>query len=332
MVTSRRFGISTLVGLSVALASVHASASPSARLVYLRNAGTESCPDESAVRAAVSARLGYDPFFLTAAETMFIELSKEKSGYHARIKLVDEKNDVRGTREIAEKGRSCSAMIDTLALSISIAIDPDSLTRPPPAPTEEKEAPAPTPPPPEPPPREPAPSAPVESPPPPPPASSTRVELLVLPAAWVGTGPSFAFGGEIGARLKWPHVSVGLEARGDLPASRSVSGVDVEMMFLGGSLVGCGHSSLFFACARGTLGSISATSNASRPLDASELRFLLGASAGTEIPLSDTWHFVARLTGNFAVDRQTIVLNDANAFELPSFSGGLEAGALVHFR
>jgi hypothetical protein len=37
------------------------------------------------------------------------------------------------------------------------------------------------------------------------------------------------------------------------------------------------------------------------------------------------------LTGNFAVDRQTIVLNDVDAFELSSFSGGLEVGGLVRF-
>lgn len=247
-------------------------------------------------------------------------------------------------------------MIDTLALSISIAIDPDSLTRPP-APTAEEDAE----------PAAPQPDGPTESPttsttgkeaaeptepvPPSEPATSpplasaiaersssvpvspsaARVEVLALPAVWIGTGPPVAIGGEIGARLKWPHVSVGLEARGDLPASRSVDGVNVEMAFFGGSLVECGHSSVFFACARATVGSISATSNVAMPRDASALRFLLGASAGVELPVGQAFRLVARWTGNLATDRHTIVLNDVNAFELPTFSGGLEIGGLVRF-
>lgn len=338
----RALSVGSLVGAVVASTPATAWASPSARLVYVRNADTDSCPDEKAVRAAVTARLGYDPFFPNASETMFIEISKEKGGFRARVKLVDEKNNVRGTREIAEKGRSCGTMVDTLALSISIAIDPDSLTRPPAPQATEHETSDPMAPP--------TPAAPVPgprpavspviatSPPPPesPPArppseAGSHLALLALPAVWVGTGPPVAFGGEIGARLRWSRVSIGVEARGDLPGSRVVKGVDVDMAFFGGTLVGCGHASLFFACARTTLGSVLATSNAAKPRDASTLRVLVGASLGAEIPLWQGLSLVTRLNGNFAFGRQTIVLDGVNAFELPSFSGGLEVGGLVRF-
>jgi hypothetical protein len=154
---------------------------------------------------------------------------------------------------------------------------------------------------------------------------------MALPAAWVGTGPTVAFGGSVGARLRWPRVSVGLEARGDLPASRDVTNVAVTMTFVGGSLVGCGRAGMFFACARSTLGSLSATSNASSPRDASALRFLVGASVGAELPAGEALRIVGRFTGNFAVGRQTVVLNDRKAFELPLFSGALEIGGLVRF-
>lgn len=330
--------IGALLGASAALAAEGAQAAPSARLVYVRNADTETCPDETAVRAAVSARLGYDPFFPSANETMFIELSREKGGYRARVKLVDEKNNVRGTREITEKGRSCSAIIDTLALSISIAIDPDSLTRSP-KPRESERAPRTEPEPPPAPPLlvdEPVPAPPAPSPPSslPAPRRDTRrphLELLLLPAGWIGTGPSLAFGGELGARVRWEHLSLGLEARGDLPASRTVRGVDVEMTFLGGSLIGCGHLSALFACARATLGSISATSNAAVARESSALRFLVGPTVGAEIPVGETFRFVGRLHANVALDRETVVLNSANAYELPRLSGGLEIGCLVRF-
>jgi hypothetical protein len=82
-------------------ASRTSQASPSARLVYLREPSAESCPDERSVRGAVAARLGYDPFFPNAPETMFIEITSVRGQYRARVKLVDGDNVVRGTREIA---------------------------------------------------------------------------------------------------------------------------------------------------------------------------------------------------------------------------------------
>jgi len=45
------------------LHSATARAVPSARLVYSRTESAESCPDESALRAAVAARIGYDAFY-----------------------------------------------------------------------------------------------------------------------------------------------------------------------------------------------------------------------------------------------------------------------------
>ena len=46
-----------------ALAPPLALASPSAQLVYFRDATSATCPDGSALRAAVKQRVGYDPFF-----------------------------------------------------------------------------------------------------------------------------------------------------------------------------------------------------------------------------------------------------------------------------
>jgi hypothetical protein len=58
-----RPAIPTLCALAVLSASRWAYATPSARLVYSRGHGAESCPDEHALREAVAARVGYDPFF-----------------------------------------------------------------------------------------------------------------------------------------------------------------------------------------------------------------------------------------------------------------------------
>jgi hypothetical protein len=331
---------SAAVGAAMLAVASASSASPSARLVYLRNPGAESCPDETSVRGAVAARLGYDPFFPNAAETMFIEISRDKDRYRARVKLVDAKNDVRGTREIAQAGSSCSGMIDTLALSISIAIDPDSLTRGPASPPTTEPAAAASPSPEEETPRE------IATPPavPPPPdapkddarprqqdARTARLELWLAPAVWFGTGPSVAFGGELGARVRWTNLSLGVSARGDLPSSHTIDGINVSFGFLGGTATACGHLGVLSACALGTLGRLTASSDAAIARDDSTLRLLLGASLGVELPASDSIRLFGRAIANDALGDQTVVVSGVNVYDLPHLSAGFELGSAIRF-
>jgi hypothetical protein len=306
-----------------------AAASPSARLVYLRNPGTESCPDETAVRGAVAARLGYDPFFPNASETMFIEISREEAGYHARVKLVAADNNVRGTREIAQAGDECTGIIDTLALTMSIAIDPDSLTRPPPEEPKKEEPPPPPPPPPKPELIE-APPLPHEAPVPP---TRTRppIDLWLAPVVWIASGPPTAFGGELGARIRWERVSAGLSLRGDVPASRTLDAVKVTLGFVGASAAVCGHASIFAACAESTLGVLTASSNAVAKRSDTSARWLAGASAGVEIPATESLLVLGRVIGNESLGSQTVFLNRTNVYDLPHLSVGFELGAAIRF-
>ena len=68
-------GFARFSGIVVALvlSAGSAPAAPSARLVYVRDPDAATCPDEQAVRAAVAARLGFDPFLAYARATMFAE-------------------------------------------------------------------------------------------------------------------------------------------------------------------------------------------------------------------------------------------------------------------
>ena len=93
---------------SILLAAKSALATPSARLVYVRDKGAEDCPDEAALRAAVAARLGYDPFFPYAKATLFAEVGRDGNVIRARVRLVDEGNDVRGARDLEHKGARCA--------------------------------------------------------------------------------------------------------------------------------------------------------------------------------------------------------------------------------
>jgi len=106
-----------------------ADAGASARLVYVRGPGAEQCPGEAAIRAAVSARLGYDPFFAWAHDALFVDVTHTGGAFHVDLKLVDDNNMQRGARSISVKGSDCSGVIDAMALTISLTIDPDSLVR-----------------------------------------------------------------------------------------------------------------------------------------------------------------------------------------------------------
>lgn len=117
-----------LLGLSFA-GTRPARAAPTARLVYSRTAGAASCPDEGALRRAVSVRVGYDPFFGWARKTIIANMSASPSrGFVARVMLVDEDGIAHGARELRTSG-ACAERLDPVALGIAIAIDPHALAR-----------------------------------------------------------------------------------------------------------------------------------------------------------------------------------------------------------
>ena len=65
--------------------SLDASASPSARLIFGRGPGAESCPDEAVLRTEVSSRIGYDPFFPYAPRTVVLTMGGSGAKLTARI-------------------------------------------------------------------------------------------------------------------------------------------------------------------------------------------------------------------------------------------------------
>src|SRR5687768_2823399 len=95
----------TLATMAVVLGvCASAFASPSAKLVYVRGTGTESCPPEADLRKMVAVRLGYDPFFPSAQKTVVAEVGRAPDGYRGRVRIVSDDGNVRGERELATKG------------------------------------------------------------------------------------------------------------------------------------------------------------------------------------------------------------------------------------
>jgi hypothetical protein len=284
-----------------------AMAGASARLVYLRGPGAEDCPGESAVRAAVSSRLGYDPFFPWAHETLFAEIDHHNQTFRGVVKLVDENNLQRGARDLSVKSADCSVVIDALALTISLTIDPNAVMGVAPQPAAaapeppDERSPAGAPPAPSP-PRAPSPPG---APPPPPPDASLAAPRAPDPppktlrddAPWVfraGLGtvasinaaPSTTMGFTLSLGAGTKNWSLDVEGRGDLPAGGStpLTNVEVRTWLLVGSVVPCGHLAFAFACPVATAGAIGATSvgGAVTPHERYGFWWALGGRVGAE--------------------------------------------------
>jgi hypothetical protein len=345
-----RIRAASLLALSTALANSQVFAFPSSRLVYARGEGAESCPSEGFARHAVATRLGYDPFFPSAAKTIVAEIVREHDELRGRVELVDEQGLVQGAREFRTPLSQCDELVTTMALAISIAVDPESETSPP-GPAEAAGAPAgetqntpalapdegaerrPDP-------ASPDPELPREAdahvttaPPPPssPPGLEPRLGLSFTSS--FGTAPDLAIGLSASVGLRWNVMSFGLEGRADWPASgRVATGGVVRVSLLSTSLVPCFHPRAFFVCAVGTLGSLQGSGDGlvtSQPDDA--LYGAVGFRGGFEVQFWGPMSFRAQLEALANLTRAELRVDGLEVWRAPPFSGLFGAGVVMVF-
>lgn len=362
-----------LLGVAIACVATTAArdahATPTSRLVYVRGPGAESCPDEPAMRTAVAARLGYDPFRVVAQTTLTTQLSRENGVFRGLVKLVDDSGMERGARTLESRAEDCSELTQALALSMSIAIDPLSVLAPPkpPEPAEPVE--------PEPPPHAPPATLPaaaarpmpagyerrrgergerVDAPPVPKTSEGPRFGLAGSGHAAVGLGPAPAFGLSLSFELAWAKASLGLGARLDFPASKpSEQGGRVRATFVGAELVPClrvpftseaprepgeaaraglaGRGVAVAGCGLVLLGGVSAESlDVTAPRASGTFFAGAGLRLGLDVPL------FAELSARFGADLvghftpYGLSVNGATVFSSSPFSGRFGLG-LVRF-
>ena len=303
---------------AVSTAAHAAAARPTADFRYLRDEGALGCPNEAAVRAAISARLGYDPFEKGAPRTIRASIETLSDGFVARVEL-EGGPDGRMQRELVTHG-SCSELVSAMALSISLAIDaenapnapaPESTTSPAPeaaAVTPEEPTAAP-------------PAARVKTP-----VEATQPELkasrnetlladeparalprpkrnaphIALPLDFAlgthlqlgfGSAPSTSVGAALFAQLRGRAFSLGLEFRADAPAGQSLAGGGrVESGIRAFELVPCLHYSWVRGCAVALGGEVWGRA---RDLAVSRTDFAFyaagGARVGVEWPQNRAW-------------------------------------------
>jgi hypothetical protein len=307
-----RIGVASAVFFAVVAATREAPAGASARLVYSRGPGAESCPGDQAIRAAVRARLGYDPFFPWARDTLVVEIAGDKATLHVRVTLVDEKNEQRGARDLAVHGQDCTSLVDAMGLTISLVIDPSAIVgTPSPAPAADPattDATAATP--------EPAAPPPSVLAPAPPPGDAPAITAPAAPrvslhvgiggAGSIGASTAPSVGGAVFVGVQWRALAVDLEGRADAPSSGDTNGVHVQTHLDAVSIVPCLRGGPVFGCALFGVGSLSASATGSavaQTLNQSEAWVGAGARAGVVVPLGSA--LSVRIYGDLLVSPVT---------------------------
>lgn len=313
-----------LVGLGASPAA--AQSTRTVQLVYARGAGAEQCPDADAIRSGVAARLGYEPFDKRAPTALSASVLRVGRRLEARIEMRDAAGNVQAERTLSSQHSDCSELASALELAISIAIDPMSASRP--APPSRAAAP---------PPSTPAPvPAPLAEPEPDrtqsPPVTPTSLQAGVGMIGTFGSAPGPALGVtlKVGARRR--AVSLSVEGRADLPASKSLSMGEVSASLLVGSLVPCLHRGGLAVCGLITAGALRGGGEGlvnEQPVTAPF--FALGLRGIAEI------HLGGALFGSLHADllaplvQTTLRVSGQEVWTSPAVSGVIGIGVGAHF-
>jgi hypothetical protein len=344
-------------------AVARAATKQSAKLVYVRGEGADTCPDEPAVRASVAVRLGYDPFALKPDEeprrTIVVAVVRDAKGFHARIEVRDATSAVKGTRKLDSKASECGELASAITFAITIAIDPlasggaideGPLPLPPidestdpnggagvtegtsateggaiaGSTTTSSDASG-------------TGTTDVDVPPPSDATEDAQATHLLASAGVVsslGYEPGLGVGATVGAALRFPRFSIGLEGRADLPGEKVLgTGGGVRSSVLLVSLLPCVHRGIALVCALGSIGSLRSTGLGGDGRTDASLFAAAGARLGAEVPFSDSvrGRFVLDLAATLSGARLRYGDPPTEVWSSPLFSGALGAAILGVF-
>ena len=349
-----------------------AAAAPAARvrLVLERGAGTESCPDEDHLRAAIVERLGYDPFDPSVArpEALEIRCAIRSDGrwLRARLQLSSSASSGASTppvaeRQIASHGTDCGELKEAIEIAVSIAIGPRPLpelapapfgetppgeTRPseaPPTDTRSREAP----------PAAAAAALPVAPKPPstggaaavatvatatashaiPPAHRSDFFELGAGAGVTAGLAPGIAPGVDLSFAWGRRDRSLAIEARLVAPSSAELGGGMVKASLWTASLVPCLRRSAFAMCGVATGGVLRAHAEGIVLASSTQTPVAdLGARAGVRYPIGDHLAVTATAEVAAALVISHLTIDGMDAWVSPRLSTAGALGLVGIFR
>lgn len=283
------------------------AATPVARWEWSAPGLEASCPSSDTVAQKVSSRLGHVPFTDKASRAVHVSVTKPGTQFVAHIDVREPNGAISGRRITAP---SCEDLADSVALVVVLAFDP--LNAPPSAAIVE------TPPP-----------LPVTPPPAPPKATSLRAEIWLGAHASLGTSPSFAAGGRVGAALRiGEHASFGIEGRFEMsPSLTSAFGSFAPRTGLGLAL-GCGHWKAVEGCLAAGGGALVLTGSRIEEQSATVPVFVGGARVGTFVELTRSFGLRFALEGLVPFNRPHVVAGSTTLWVAPPVSGSVFAAAV----
>jgi hypothetical protein len=299
------------------------------RLEYERQEGAAACPDETAIRTGVAARLGYDPFRERASDRVRATVRQSGAQLEARIELRDGQGNLRAERRLVSRGRDCAELAASVELAIAIAIDPIASTAArASAERADDKVPAPaavTAP-------SPSPSAEVTatSPPSPGPPLTPWLAAALLGAAGSAPAPNVGLllsGGAAGSLL-----SLGVEARADLPADKALRAGEASAYLLVGSLVPCVHLGRAALCALGTAGARRVAGHGLVHQRSATLTYVgIGARIGVGFPVGDRLSLTLHGDATAPLTRNHLTVDDQVVWTSPAVAVALALGLHVRF-
>ena len=322
------------------------------RLEYARSDRAAVCPDQAALKLAVVKRLGYDPFFPAARQTIVVEITDVEAGWRAQMHLIDENGIIRGSRELSERAEHCDELVASLALAISIALDPSAAMGIAPEPSQEAAT--------EPVPRaeqadsagnqpasEPEPAAPAPVPAakkhaPPPKKKPSQVPhavpigLRATAFGVVGAAPALAFGWRVGPSMQWAWFKLSAEFAEQFSASSGEQplGGSAKTSLLEGKLVPClaFGQNLLAACALLSVGALrSEGQGIINPSKQNTLNVTLGGRFEYTPRLAGPLHLLLNTDVSRSLTPITLRLRGETVWKTPFLSATLGAGVELRF-
>lgn len=96
---------------------------PSVRLEYVRGAGTQACPDEEGLRAAVAVHTGRDLFIAAGTWVLSVRIERQGSTYVATEELRDDTASARPWVHPPLSSSDCRGLVRVVGLSVAMKID-----------------------------------------------------------------------------------------------------------------------------------------------------------------------------------------------------------------
>ncbi len=321
-------GMAALVAVLLAPTASWGQPDSQLRLVVNREAGTEDCPDASALRARVADVLRSDPFDSDAQATLECTTSRSNAGYAARLVMSDPDGTRIGERELATSDDSCASLADLLELALATAASGyaqaqrDAMagaatTRPEVTTSRRLEGP-------------------LE-----PPFVDRDTPVSAFPV-YAGLGGRVGIGSDgnalagaalsVGSGHRWLSVRLELQVYAPRTQSRSAGG-DVTVSNGSASVVACAHRGAGAACMLGAAGWVRGTASdlmfARKPVTPS---LELGVRLEWDLPLAAQYSARAAIEATRAIATTRFTVGDDVVWRTPSYATLLGISLIRRFR